>query len=457
MTLSESQARDAAAAILAARKGDEARLDRIDRYIRGEHDRPWQPKSAGREYLALADRARTNWLPLVVDVLAQDLIVEGYRLPDDPHNAAPWAHWQANGLDARQLGVHRATAGYGWSYGVVLPGLGAPVIRGYSPRRMVALYDDPTDDEWPTVAGLVIPQPRGRGLRMRLYDDLAVYELAAPADSDRLELAAGAPKLHQLGVCPVVRFVNRFDLDGRPVSEVEPLIPMQDRINETVFGLLMAQTYAAFRQRWATGLAIPTDPVTGEPVEPFSAAVDRLWHATDPAVKFGEFQQTDLSGHLSSLEAGIRHLAAVSQTPPQALSVPISNLSAEALAALQQGHERKVSERKALLGQAWKQVFRLAALAAGDPPESADPRARVIWRDTEARSLAQTVDALGKLAQMLGVPPQALWERVPGVTTTEVEEWRALAAQGDPLAQLSAVLDAQAAGAPAPAPAPPGR
>jgi hypothetical protein len=45
------------------------------------------------------------------------------------------------------------------------------------------------------------------------------------------------------------------------------------------------------------------------------------------------------------------------------------------------------------------------------------------WQDTTARSLAQSVDALGKLAQMLEVPKRALWGRIPGVTQTDVQEW----------------------------------
>jgi hypothetical protein len=74
-----------------------------------------------------------------------------------------------------------------------------------------------------------------------------------------------------------------------------------------------------------------------------------------------------------------------------------------------------------------------------------DTSAQVVWRDTEARSLAATVDALGKLTQMLGVPPQSLWERIPGVTQQDVEAWKAQAATADPLGQLTQLLDAQAA------------
>jgi hypothetical protein len=45
-------------------------------------------------------------------------------------------------------------------------------------------------------------------------------------------------------------------------------------------------------------------------------------------------------------------------------------------------------------------------------------------------------DAFGKMATLLGVPPQALWERIPGVTAADVERWQALAEQGGALEGL---------------------
>lgn len=70
-----------------------------------------------------------------------------------------------------------------------------------------------------------------------------------------------------------------------------------------------------------------------------------------------------------------------------------------------------------------------------------------MWRDTEARSLSTTVDALGKLAQMLNVPVEELWERVPGVTKTDVDRWRKAAERArrdaDAMEQLNRMLDRQ--------------
>jgi hypothetical protein len=55
-------------------------------------------------------------------------------------------------MDARQTGIHRAAMQYGAAYATVLPGDTGPVIHGYSPRRMTAIYQDPEIDDWPFMA-----------------------------------------------------------------------------------------------------------------------------------------------------------------------------------------------------------------------------------------------------------------------------------------------------------------
>jgi hypothetical protein len=90
-------------------------------------------------------------------------------------------------------------------------------------------------------------------------------------------------------------------------------------------------------------------------------------------------------------------------------------------------------------------MMRLASLAAGDKAGWEDTSAQVVWRDTESRSLQATVDALGKLTQMLGVPPEELWERIPGVSQQDVERWKATAKENDALGQLTATINKQMA------------
>lgn len=206
------------------------------------------------------------------------------------------------------------------------------------------------------------------------------------------------------------------------MGEVEPIMPLQDQINFDTFNLMISEQFAAFRQRWMTGMS-PVDE-EGRETAPFRPGVDRVWAAEDPAAKFGDFMETALAPYSTVREDGIRHMATITQVPPYHLLGQIANLSAEALAAARDGLDRKIGELQSGMTDPWRNVFRLTALAGGDKEGWNDLFGQVKWRDTSARAFSATIDGLTKIAQMLGVPEEELWARIPGVTADDVAAWR---------------------------------
>lgn len=453
MLLGRDEVPEAVKQVLELRDAEARRLERIYLYLRdpdpstavgrramaGDGPLRWLPRGVPAEVRRLAEIARVNVLRYVVDSTVQVLYVDGFRAPNAAAEEPAWDIWQRNRMDARQTAVHRAALSYGAGYAVVLPGEPVPVIRGLSPRALTAVYGD--DEDWPELALERRRSPRAGVELYRLLDEQRAWWVEV--DSSRAATVV-AEQEHGVGVVPVVRFRSTLETDpeAEVLGDVEPLIPLQDQINITTFGLLVAQHYGAFRQRYVIGWLAKSEE------QALEASARKLWTFEDPDVKVGEFGQTDLKGYLDSREATLRHLATVSQTPAHELLGQLVNLSAEALAAAERSHRAKVAERQAVLGEAWEQTLELAAEIAGEP---ADPAAYVRWRDTEARSLAQVADALGKLVQMLGVPPQELWEKIPGVSQQEVERWKARAAENASLsgiAQLARVLEQQGAAGP---------
>lgn len=475
--------------LLQARREEAPRLEEIRRWVRDEVCAIYVPKSATEEYRQLVDQSRFNILDRLVSAVANNLFIDGYRPKRKAENSPVWDEvWQPNRMDARQGGVFRSALTYGASYARVLPGQlrGKPsaVITPFSPRRMTCLYEDAINDEWAQYA-LAVSQPRPdptgkytKVVTIAVYDATHEYKMDVPAaaawtpkgseatppsvmsfsfDLDRAEVGE-----HGLGVTPVVRFLpNRADLDDGSPGVVWPMLPAQRQLNQTTFGLKLAELYAAFKQRWVTGLALPEDE-DGNPIEPFNIAVNRLLVAEDQEVKFGEFSETSLDGYLNSRDKTLLFVASKRQIPPHTLVVgnAVSNISAEALAALEAGHQQDIAECKTSLGEDAEQMLRLGALAAGNEDGWEDTSASVRWRDTTPRSLAQIADALGKLATLLGVPARALWERIPDVTDDDLEQWEQLAEkeadeeQERALVGLMGGRGARANGQPADTPAP---
>ncbi|WP_433224476.1 phage portal protein [Microtetraspora malaysiensis] len=422
---------------LAQRDKEMPELVRVDQYMRGTQDAPYIPKRAEAEFRRLVARALENWLPLIVAVVAQSLRVEGYRSTDRPEDLAAWGYWDANRLESRQNAVHRAALTFGIGYVRVTPGDTGPAIRPASPLSITGLAEDP-DSEWLEAAIRTIGTVRRENRKLerwQVWDSRNVTEVLVPDGDHDLPgtWTVGESEPHGLSRCPIVPFRNRYadspDTMPHELGEVSPLIPIQDRLNETTLNQKIAESYSAFRQRWATGISIPRDPRTGRPVETFRAAVDRMWMVENSDVKFGEFSQTDLTGYLASREAAVKAMSAIAQVPPHYLLGGMINIGEGALTAAESGLARKVHERQLMFGESWEQVLKLAAEADKRPEAAGDASARIVWHDAEARSLAATVDALGKLSTMLGVPPEALWERVPGVTSFDVQAWRKVRAE----------------------------
>jgi len=447
MPLSPSDATTALREILLhARSAERLRLDRIARAVNPLHGHraldPYTlpttvelPRGANPTMRNLAVKARTNYLPLILDVLTNTLIVEGYQPPDGQENAPAWAGWQANGWDARQGGVHRGALQYGVSYAMVLPGEPGPVMRAVSPRKLTALYADAVEDDWPLLA------LREYDDGYRLLDEEAVYFFgrekgAAPRYVERRE--------HGLGVCPVVRFRDQMLLDeDDQLGIIEPLMSIQQRVEETTYGMLVAQYYSAFRQRYVIGWVPDSEQ------EQLKASAGDFWAFKDgpDQVKVGEFEGTDPTRYIDAKNSAVADMAAISQVPPQQLALGggLSNLSAEALASLEAGKDRKVRSIETSLGESHEQMLRLYDYAAGNTTSLDNDAASVRWVNATARSLAQTVDALGKMVQMLGVPAQAAWEDIPGMDDAKLNRWKGLAREGDAMAQLAGLLEDQAA------------
>lgn len=435
--LNANRAVDQARQMVDWRNQERDRLHRIYGYLRGTQQHVWLSSSVPSEVRRMADMSRINVVKLVVDAVVQSLYVDGFRAPKANADVPAWDLWQRNRMDARQMGIHRAASAYGAGYLTVLPGEPVPVFRGVSPRNMTAVYGE--DPDWPIWA---LEKRRTKaGSLWRLFDDGAIYWIGEEPDGmGRSQWTFISSERHDAGVCPVVRFPDTEDLDDDGVrGEVEPLIPVQDQINLTTFALLVAQHYGAFRQRYIIGWLAESE------TQKLKASASQLWTFEDSPddVKVGEFDQTDLKGYIDSREASLRHLAIISQTPVNELVGTLVNLSADALAAARDAHHRKLDERKTVRGERWEQALSLGGSYIGAPT---DPAAWVRWRDTEARSLSQTADALGKMADQLGIPRRALWERIPGVTQNELDEWERMAAEGDPFAQLTSMLEGQAGG-----------
>lgn len=416
-------------------------LDLIDKWHRWEPDamKDKIPAYATTEHRALAKISETPFLSLVVTTVAQQLVADGFRTArsgaDDTVAERISAPWLRNRMYSRQRAVYRAALAYGYSYATVMPGDTGAVIRGRSPRDLYAVYQDVVEDEYPMYYLLV------RGSHYLMVDEEAVYALGM--DDGRLDFIQYS--LHGAGVAPAVRYSNQIDLEGRTPGEVEPYVQVAERINKTTYDRMLIQHFNSWKVRTATGLDMPTDPDDRERVKMLLRQGDIL--TGEAGVTFGTLDETSPDGLIKATDEDVKLLAVVTQTPVHALTGDLVNLSADAIAESRAMADLKVNERKVGFGDSNEQVLRLAAHLEGRKEDAADFTLRTDWADLQSRSMNQAADALGKMATMLKIPVELLWDRIPSVTPEIAKSWLEYK-QEHPSAdeQLAAALNAQSNG-----------
>lgn len=425
-------------------------FDLLQRYYDGNPPLAREPKRLTDRYQELLVMARSNWLGLVVDVVDERLQIGSIASTANPtQDDQAWKWWQANDMDGMSMQIHQAALKYGLAYVSVWPGgpRGGPKIMGESPLSTHARFDSETGEA--TVAIRIWREsccPDIAYLDMTLADyqfrlvatDLKPAVVTEPLHSQGrwlwgYDFAQASwtfrddvepVKVNVLGKVPYVRMRTMPDLLGGFRSEIEGLIPIQDRINKTNFDRMVSQEFTAFPQRWATGVEVPIDPKTNKPREPWDAAVDRVWTAEAPDSKFGQFEMGQVDNYLKGVTADVQALATQSRTPPHYLIAGMGVFpSGESVRATEYGLTRKIQARQQSYGDAWAHVLRLCAEVSGDAVLADDLGLQVVWANVEARSEGELVDALLKMAS-LNVPVTALWQRW-GASPEEITDWEA--------------------------------
>jgi hypothetical protein len=377
-------------------------------YYEGRHAVHYSQPKYQRAFGKMLDRFADNFCSLIVDSVTERLQVEGFRMTDDPAaDKDAWAIWQANDMDAvSALGMTEALVS-SRSYATVWGDSdGKPIIALEDPSEMVCRYDVTVDRVHPMTA-LKRWQDEWGTWHARLWTPSESVHLTSAGRSGGWVYQDSVP--NPLGVVPVVELVNRPRLRMDPSSELMLVAPIQDAINKVVRDALVASEFAAYPQRYVTGLEIEVNEDGQPKPPPFDPALDRMFQAEDSAVNFGQFTAADLSNYVHLIDMLVQHLATVSRVPFHYFLINGGQApSGEAIQSAEAGLVAKVRDRQVYFGNSWERVMRLCFRVLDDPRAQASG-AETIWRDPEYRTEGQHIDALLKL-KALGIPMKQLWE-----------------------------------------------
>ena len=118
------------------------------------------------------------------------------------------------------------------------------------------------------------------------------------------------------GVVPMIPVENNPDMLPGGTSDLDVVIPLQDRVNKLCLDLDVGSEFHAAPQRWAAGWEPPTDD-DGKPLPntQIEAATSRFLAFSDPDTTVGSLPPGDPAAYVEPIEMYIQHIAAISANP----------------------------------------------------------------------------------------------------------------------------------------------
>lgn len=430
-----------------------------DDWYSGRHPVPKGYEDAEAMFQRLMETVGLNMLKLVSDApLARQEIV-GFKI-DGKNSDEVWQVWQDNNFDLGSELVRQEKMALSEAYVMVDPNNGSPLLTPEHPEQCVVEYAPGSSRK--RVAALKVWQDDVSGPMplVRAFLDLGaagIHSYAAPtriySQSVREERSTLALRpswefqesesgANPFGEPSIVPFPNGGRMMAAPVPEWYPAIAPQRRINKSLLDRMAMQDQGAFKAMWATGLKIPRDPVTGEPVEKFVKAINRVFVNENPDGKYGQLQAEDVEQMLKAVRDDIADCAMLVPTSADQILGKLVNVAGDGLKLAQNSEVKRTKRHIRQESEGWEDVARLILKATGNDVPSAS-RMTTEWANPEYRTDTEQANAAA-VAITAGMPEEVAWERYFNASPDDVKDWaeKRRAAAIDPILAQMIMKDA---------------
>ena len=337
--------------------------------------------------------------------------------------------WETNKGDSRSGRVHLDGFRSGDGMVIVWPDSnGTPRMYPQKPEQMAVRYDDDLPDEIEVAAKV---WREGRVYRLNLYycDRIERYATKGTGNDGGMPKAASflpynEPAEAEPGETPeaaepwiephdygqVVYHFPNGDVSAYGTSALDDVIPLQDGLNKTLADMLVAMEFHAYPQRWATGVQVERDPISGKEIDPFQSGAERLWRTGNEAAQFGQFTQADLSQFLEVQDSFRAEIARKGGLPPHSVGAGRQSPPSGISLLVSEGRLiKRVKDRQRDWGDVWCEVMAAMLRMDGAPATTAQD-IDIEWAPAETRDEKAQAETL-TMKVALGVSKrQALLE-----------------------------------------------
>lgn len=377
-------------------------------YYDGIHSLAYATEKFQNAFGKTIQAMRDNLCATVVDAGVDRMEIIGFSGDDEAKKTADdaWKLWQNSQMELTSIETHTEALKSGVAFVIVWPDVKTAKAKFWLQSSLnCAVVKDAENDE-PQFAAKLWTLPDGN-LRLNLFyaDRVDVFVTQKkPTGKEFKESAfiafADPSQPNPYGSIPM------FEFSVEPI--LANVLPLQNGLNKTLCDMIVGMEFAAFPQRWATGLEVPKDPITGQKVPPFKAGIDRIWNSSDKDSKFGDFTTADLEQFLKVADAFRLEIARVSGTPTHYFGMNLSDaMSGEALKTLESRFTKRINRNNLAFGPIWAEAMKLALRIEN---QAVPDNLTTQWQSPEQRSELEFLATLGLKRDTLDIPIDTLRE-----------------------------------------------
>jgi hypothetical protein len=351
--------------------------DRLFSYYEGDQPLSYMNSSRMQKiFEGLDGYFSENWCAVVIDALKDRINLRSIEVKN-ADAAKTWESiFEASKIELESDDVHEAELVAGEAYYVCWKDKDNENMEGYyNDPRLCHIFYNP---EFPRVKAFAakwfVDDDEKRRITLYYGDHLEYYISKGSAKdvtgASSFEAANVAKAENPFGEIPVFHFRKAKQIR----SDLKNAIPIQNATNKLVTDMMVAAEFGAFKQRYVISNAETQNKLKNAP--------DQIWDlpagdGVGQQTQAGQFDATPLSNYLEAIEKQVVAISSITRTPKHYFFQIGSNISGEALIAMEAPLNKKAQDRIDRYSPEWVNVVVFMLKHSGHKdikPEDITPR-----------------------------------------------------------------------------------
>lgn len=318
-----------------------------------------------------------NWCSVVIDAVRDRINLRNIEVKGE--GAKVWKDiWEESKIELESDEVHEAELITGESYVICWKGGDGRMESYYNDPRLCHIFYDP---QFPRKKVFAAKWYVDEDEKMRLtlyYPDRLEYYISKGKAKNATRASSFEPLTlkdeenpvrNPFGEVPVFHFRK----SKRIRSDLKNAIPIQNATNKLVADMMVAAEFGAFKQRYV----ISNSEIQGQ----LKNSPDEIWDlpagdGIGQQTQAGQFDATPLSNYLEGIEKQVVAISSITRTPKHYFFQIGSNISGEALIAMEAPLNKKAQDRIDRYMPEWKNVASFMLKHSGVEVKSEDIHVR---------------------------------------------------------------------------------